>query len=104
MKTFKLTVTEDELKALIEYHARFMCYGGNPTTNPFNTETSERIHTLTKRLNKETPEIEVEKPYEGTPPGPNPSRQSQNETVTHQFVNDAQEQSAVEQVKIPEGW
>jgi hypothetical protein len=86
MKTFKLTVTEDELKALIEYHARFMCYGGNSIINPLNTETSERIHTLTKRLNKETPEIENDpRPQETTP-------------------QSTQETASTEQAKIPEGW
>ena len=52
MKTFKLTITEAELRALIDYHLS--------THNVLNysTETSERIHTLTKRLNKDTPEIE----------------------------------------------
>ena len=54
MKTFKLTVTEDELKALINHHAFNMAN----REGPFDTDTSERIHNLTKRLNKDTPEIE----------------------------------------------
>lgn len=49
MKTFKLTVTEDELKALIDFHKQSTSY---------DIETSERIHNLTKRLNRETPEID----------------------------------------------
>lgn len=49
MKTFKLTVTEDELKALIDFHKQSTTY---------DVETSERIHSLTKRLNRDTPEIE----------------------------------------------
>ena len=58
MKTFKLTLTEDELIALIGYHTKkhsSFCYGSD--VNP-SVETSERIHTLTKRLNKDTPEVE----------------------------------------------
>ncbi len=51
MKTFKVTLTEDEVKALIDYH-RFKGDG------QYTIETSQRIHDLTKRLNKETPEIE----------------------------------------------
>jgi len=93
MKTFKLTVTEDELRALIRHHASGLTYSGSlgPSGmdySNYSTETSERIHTLTKRLNKETPEIESDpRPQETTAQGPS-----------------AQEQSAVEQVKIPEGW
>ena len=55
MKTFKLTVTEDEMKALISHHAMNM-------EVRFDVETSERIHNLTKRLNKDTPEIEAVDP------------------------------------------
>jgi hypothetical protein len=93
MKTFKLTVTEDELRALIRHHANSLTYTGSINAigmdySNYSTETSERIHTLTKRLNKETPEIESDpRPQETTAQGPS-----------------AQEQSAVEQVKIPEGW
>jgi hypothetical protein len=93
MKTFKLTVTEDELRALIRHHANTMTYAGSIGANGaydysnYSIETSERIHTLTKRLNKETPEIESDpRPQETAAQGPA-----------------AQEQSAVEQVKIPEG-
>lgn len=53
MKTFKLTVTEDELKALIKYHSSIMADGYH-----YEPDTSERLHNLVKRLNKETPEIE----------------------------------------------
>jgi hypothetical protein len=73
VKTFKLTVTEDELKAMISYHSSML-----GLADKYDIETSERIHTLTKRLNKETPEIESD---------PRP-----------------QEVAATEQVKIPEGW
>ncbi len=63
MKTFKITVTEDELRALIRHHATLMTYSGSIGTagydySNYSTETSERIHTLTKRLNKDIPEIE----------------------------------------------
>lgn len=52
MKTFKLTVTEDELKAIIHHHVR-VHYGNNITI-----ERSSRIHDLTKRLNKKDNEPE----------------------------------------------
>lgn len=51
MKTWKLTVNEDELRALINHHVNSM-FGDT------SIERSARIHDLTKRLNKETPEIE----------------------------------------------
>ncbi len=53
MKTFKLTITEDEMRALIDFNVRQHQIAETPSV-----ETSERIHTLTKRLNKDTPEIE----------------------------------------------
>ena len=52
MKTFKLTVTEEELRALIDHHVDMHGKGD------YEVERSERIHTLTKRLNRDTPEIE----------------------------------------------
>lgn len=52
MKTFKVTLTEDELKAIIEYHAEKM------VSYDITPERSARIHDLTKRLNKDTPEID----------------------------------------------
>lgn len=60
MKTFKLTVTEGELIALIHHHNLIMIRDieSDTYTHP-STESSERIHTLTKRLNKDTPEIEA---------------------------------------------
>ena len=96
MKTFKLTVTEEELKALISHHAI------NMHTN-FDTETSERIHTLTKRLNKDTPEIEGD-------PRPQETRQQEKifvidlDAETKASSQSAQEIASIEQVKIPEGW
>ena len=53
-KTWKLTVNEEELKALIDHHKQRSCF------NSYDVETSSRIHDLTKRLNKDTPEIEPE--------------------------------------------
>lgn len=53
MKTFKLTINEDELKALINHHCH--SYNGR-----YTVEQSARIHDLTKRLNRDTAEIEVE--------------------------------------------
>lgn len=44
MRTFKLTVTEDELKALINHHIFVV--------QTHTVEWSARIHDLTKRLNK----------------------------------------------------
>ena len=50
MRTFKITVDEDELKALIDHHTAIHNLHG------YKVETSERIHKLTKSLNK--PETE----------------------------------------------
>ena len=61
MKTFKITVSEGELVALIHYHNGIMCLDIQSNANP-SIETSERIHNLTKRLNKDTPEIEAVDP------------------------------------------
>lgn len=46
MRTFKLTVTEDELKVIIRHHTNHMAIDG------YKVDTSARIHDLTKRLNK----------------------------------------------------
>lgn len=54
-RKFRLQVTEDELKALIQFHAQDIF--GNMTT-----EVSERLHDLMKRLHKTTPDIEPEAP------------------------------------------
>lgn len=51
MKTWKLTVNEEELKALINFHL-------SSAYNDSSIERSQRIHDLTKRLNRDTPEIE----------------------------------------------
>ena len=61
MKTFKITVSEGELVALIYYHNRIMRDYIEVGNVPL-IETSERIHNLTKRLNKDTPEIETVDP------------------------------------------
>ena len=52
MKTFKLTVTEEELKALIDYQTSMHAKGD------YEIERSYRIHDLTKRLNKKDNEPE----------------------------------------------
>ncbi len=73
MKTFKLTVNEDELKALIDHHKQSTTY---------DTETSERIHALTKRLNRDTPEIEGDArsvPQQFEPPTINIIKKENNE-------------------------
>lgn len=54
MKTWNLRVNEEELKALINYHACQM------TSGITAVETSSRIHDLTKRLNKTDAEITKE--------------------------------------------
>lgn len=57
-RKFKIQVTEDELKALIDHNLlKLQSYG-------YTVETSARIHDLTKRLNRETPEIEEVIPTE----------------------------------------
>lgn len=72
MKTFKVTLTEDELKAIIEYHAEKM------VSYDITPERSARIHDLTKRLNKDTPEIEndprppIEQTKQAEPIAPTP--------------------------------
>ena len=61
MKTYKLQITEEELIALIEYNTRKLrnqAYNEKPST-----EIAQRIVDLTRRLNKDTPEIEVEKEF-----------------------------------------
>lgn len=50
-KTWKLTVTEEELRAIISYNTNRLAH--DPTI-----ERSARIHELTKKLNKNDPEIE----------------------------------------------
>ena len=60
MRTFKLQVNEDELKALI-LHNKECLY------NDMTPERCARIHDLIKRLNRETPEIEIEKTIENGP-------------------------------------
>lgn len=51
MKTWTLKIDEDELKALIMHHV-------NRMFSDQSVERSSRIHDLTKRLNKDAPEIE----------------------------------------------
>lgn len=53
MKTWTVKINEEELRALIIHHNYRMLGAGN-----VDIETSARIHDLTKRLNRETPEIE----------------------------------------------
>lgn len=58
MKTWKLTVNEEELRALIDHHTSMHAKGD------YEVDRSARIHDLTKRLNKETPEIEKDEPQQ----------------------------------------
>lgn len=58
-KTWKITVDEEEMKALIRYHSNTLLY----EDKTISIERSSRIHDLTKRLNKkDEPEIEKEEP------------------------------------------
>ena len=62
MKTWTLKVSEEELKAIINHHVDKHHEGFG-----YDTERSARIHDLTKRLNKDTPEIEGDpRPKEST--------------------------------------
>lgn len=75
MKTWKLTVNEDELKALIAYHSRNHVYASDVNcidAYDISTERSQRIHDLTKRLNRETPEVESDPRLKEEMPTPEP--------------------------------
>lgn len=52
-RAWKLTVNEEELRALIAHNM-------SKHYEKMDVEYSARIHDLTKRLNKDTPEIEQE--------------------------------------------
>jgi len=56
-RTWKITLNENELKALIEYHAIKHSVSSN-----FDVERSARIHDLTKRLNRKDDEVNQEQP------------------------------------------
>lgn len=58
-RKFKVTLNEDELKAVISYNS------GRLWEN-YSVECSARIHDLTKRLNRDTPEVEQDKPNTST--------------------------------------
>lgn len=64
MKTFTFKATEDELIALIHHHANkivtksvaaLWTNGEHPST-----ELSERLHFLTKKLHKDTPDVDAD--------------------------------------------
>ena len=90
MKTFKLTVTEEELRSIIKYHAQAVELGQH------DVETSERIHTLTKRLNKDTPEIESELVQRANAP--------RSEFMTHEEVFNESAQSTASKEEQQTGW
>ena len=92
MKTFKLTITEEEIKALIRYHADNL----NKGYHGYDVETSERIHTLTKRLNKDTPEIESELVQRANAP--------RSEFMTHEEVFNESAQSTASKEEQQTGW
>jgi len=56
-KSFTVKLTEEELQAVIHMHALKMATAID-TGMSVNPETSARLHDLTKRLTRETPEIE----------------------------------------------
>lgn len=61
-RTFKLTVSEEELRALIVFHCSKLSDKyliGTTKTEAFTTELTARIHDLTKRLNKNNNEAEA---------------------------------------------
>lgn len=76
MKTFTLKVNEDELKALIAHHSSKQNQACYDDGNKPDIETSARIHDLTKRLNRETPEIETD---------PRPMEDKSTETKTESW-------------------
>ena len=90
MKTFKLTVTEEELRAIIVHHAEYVKVGYH------DNERSERIHTLTKRLNKDTPEIESELVQRANAP--------RSEFMTHEEVFNESAQSTASKEEQQTGW
>lgn len=60
-RTFKIQISEDELLTLIDYHSSELKhvikeFGNAPK------DRAERIVELTRRLNKETPEIVKDEP------------------------------------------
>lgn len=66
-RKFKITLDEDELKAVIGYHL-------NNHYGSYDVERSARIHDLTKRLNKKENEPEA-------------ADETQNQTVNTQAAN-----------------
>lgn len=64
-KTWRLEVIEEELKALISYHASMHNHNGMLGLG-YDVDRSERIHDLTKRLNKKN-ELKIEKEEEPQP-------------------------------------
>lgn len=58
MRTFKITLTEEEVKAIIAYYAEKLLIRHNDEIEP-TIEVTARMHDLNKRLNREEkPEIE----------------------------------------------
>lgn len=49
-RKFKVTLSEEELKAVIDHNVGHLVYSDN--AKAYSSETSARIHDLTKRLNK----------------------------------------------------
>lgn len=89
MKTFKIQITEEELVALISHHTSQLetqAIRSKPTN-----ETAQRLVDLTRRLNKDTPDIEGD---------PRPAR---NYIVLPPDRND-QIEAGKENAKLPEGW
>lgn len=69
-KTWKLTVDEEELRALINHNNAKLF-------NECKPEISARLHDLVKRLNKDTPDVEQEQPTAEAQPQANAANTSQ---------------------------
>lgn len=82
MKTFKLQITEDELIALIFYHTNELSNQATSGNGKPSNETAQRLVDLTRRLNKETPDIESD------------PRPKDNGQIAAGEIN----------AKMPEGW
>lgn len=66
MKTFTFKATEGELLALIHHHSRIIQNHVEDGSQP-TPEMSERLHFLTKKLHKDTPDVEeVKQPETAT--------------------------------------
>lgn len=89
MKTFKIQITEEELVALIAFHTGKL--RGQAENMKPSKETAERLVDLTRRLNKDTPDIEGD---------PRPTR----DYIVSPPDRNGQIEAGKENAKLPEGW